>query len=76
MVVRNKLMEEFGEDTYNRCKRKVQIHMEQLAGKYDEMAGVEKVCLYTSLFVAVFFSFFSVIERTAKSHTMLSREHC
>lgn len=42
MVVRNKLMEEFGEDTYNRCKRKVQIHMEQLAGKYDEMAGVEK----------------------------------
>eukprot|EP00041_Stephanoeca_diplocostata_P008808 m.131922 g.131922 ORF g.131922 m.131922 type:complete len:418 (+) comp17486_c0_seq1:170-1423(+) len=40
VVIRNKLVDEFGEETYQKCKRRVQDHMTSLSNEYNKMAGI------------------------------------
>jgi len=42
MKIRNQLINECGEVTYNRCKRRVQIRMQRLSDRFDAMSGNAK----------------------------------
>jgi len=43
MVIRNKLVDEFGDETYGRCKRRVQAHMTAMLNDYNRMVGIPPV---------------------------------